>query len=151
VNDSTYEQLLEHLLACSDDFVPPLHTYVDVADYADRLARRALRLERFDEEAGSVRLVALLALYADDAAGTAFVTNVSVLPDARRHGLGDGLVDELLDVARGRGLLRVRLEVDQGNIAAQRLYLRHGFAASGRTSVDRAPGRIEFERTLVED
>lgn len=147
---ATYQQLLDHLLACSDDFVPPLHTYVDIAAYAERLAGHAVRLERFEDTSQGERLVALLALYVDGD-HTAFVTNVSVLAHARRRGLGDELVEELLDVARRRGLRRARLEVHRSNHAACRLYRRHGFIASGTTSADTAPERITLERTLGED
>ncbi len=58
--------------------------------------------------------------------------NISVLPDYQRQGRGGVLLMHLFGVARQRGMLRMLLEVRQGNIAALALYKGHGFAEIGR-------------------
>jgi len=53
-------------------------------------------------------------------------------PDARGHGAGGVLVDEILAWARENGWSEVRLRVADGNDAARRLFVRHGFRPTGR-------------------
>ena len=65
------------------------------------------------------------------AAGEAHVMTVAVAPDARRRGVGAGLVRALLDAARERGATTATLEVRESNDAARRLYERLGFVSHG--------------------
>lgn len=60
------------------------------------------------------------------------INNVAVAKDYRGAGFGYQLLAGLLDMARLLGCRRVNLEVRAGNAAAQALYAKCGFAASGR-------------------
>ena len=53
---------------------------------------------------------------------------VAVSEMYRRCGRGRKIVDDLLEIARARGVKRVFLEVRVSNAVAQRLYLQCGFA-----------------------
>lgn len=53
--------------------------------------------------------------------------NLAVAAAWQRRGVGQQLLDYLLDVGRGRRARRVTLEVRESNLVAQRLYLRNGF------------------------
>jgi ribosomal protein S18 acetylase RimI-like enzyme len=120
------DELLAHLRACDADFVPPLSQRVDLAAYADKLLRHALRVEAWHQE----RLVGLVALYCNDSEGhCAFVTSVSVEPALRGTGLARRLVARACERARATGMKRARLELHPDNSAARRLYERAGFAA----------------------
>jgi len=55
------------------------------------------------------------------------LANVAVLPEARRGGLAQGFLEELLEAGRARGGRIVVLEVRRSNLAAQALYRRNGF------------------------
>ena len=66
------------------------------------------------------------------AADEAHLLNIAVAPEHQKNGLAQRMVRALLDWARGRGARDVWLEVRAGNDAAQRLYLRQGFASAGR-------------------
>lgn len=66
------------------------------------------------------------------APGEAQVLNVSVVPDARRAGLGRALLRRLLDLAAQRGAEQIFLEVRAGNAAAQALYAKEGFQPVAR-------------------
>lgn len=49
----------------------------------------------------------------------------------RRHGVGRGLLEGCLTLARGAGLEKIELEVFTDNEGAIRLYESHGFAREG--------------------
>lgn len=59
---------------------------------------------------------------------TAQILTIGVVPAAQRHGIGQRMLDVLLDEARRRGADEVLLEVRTDNEAARRLYERNRFA-----------------------
>ena len=61
-----------------------------------------------------------------------YISNVAVAPEARRKGLGDTLIEELMRRAELLGLAFVTLEVRQSNAPAAALYEKHGFTAVGK-------------------
>ena len=75
--------------------------------------------------------------------GEGYVTNVAVLPQYRRKGIGERLVREAVRGAKLRGCDFLSLEVRVGNEAAIRLYERLGFQRQGR--------RKAFYRDPTED
>ena len=75
--------------------------------------------------------------------GEGYVTNVAVLPEYRRQGIGERLVREAARGAEMRGCDFLSLEVRVGNDAAIRLYEKLGFRLAGR--------RKNFYRDPVED
>lgn len=58
---------------------------------------------------------------------------VWVAPEARGLGVGDMLIEAAIACARAAGYRRLVLDVGDHNLAAIRLYERHGFAPTGRT------------------
>ena len=61
-----------------------------------------------------------------------YISNVAVAPEARRKGIGDALIEELMRRAELLGLAFVTLEVRQSNAQAAALYEKHGFTAVGK-------------------
>ena len=76
-------------------------------------------------------------------AGELHVNNVAVRPEYRRQRIGSRLLETALGVAQRYGAKVAHLEVRAGNEAAQRLYVRCGFRATGR--------RRNYYRTPTED
>lgn len=64
--------------------------------------------------------------------GEGYVTNVAVLPQYRRRGIGRALLLAALDGAKLRNCTFLSLEVRVSNLPAIRLYASLGFAAQGR-------------------
>lgn len=58
--------------------------------------------------------------------------DLAVDPNDRRRGIGGELVDAVLKEARTRGVVRIFLEVREGNRGAQGLYRSRGFEIVGR-------------------
>lgn len=57
--------------------------------------------------------------------------NIAVTPEARRAGVANALLADLLETCAFRGVRRVALEVRTSNDAAQALYRAHGFRLAG--------------------
>jgi ribosomal protein S18 acetylase RimI-like enzyme len=65
--------------------------------------------------------------------GEAFLLSMWVAPEARGQGVGEALIEALLDWARGAGFQRVVLDVADQNAPAIALYARCGFVPTGET------------------
>jgi len=127
-NTGTLPDILAHLQACDDDFVPALSSRVDLEAYSRKILVNATRFEGWADEV----MVGLVALYCDTAdRQTAFITNVSVLPQATRQGLAKRLVQEAITHASGLGFRNIALEVLADNVAAIALYRGLGFDEDG--------------------
>ncbi|WP_324697923.1 GNAT family N-acetyltransferase [Candidatus Thiothrix phosphatis] len=61
----------------------------------------------------------------------AVLEDMVIAPQVRRQGVGKQLLAAAVGHARGQGCLRITLLTDTNNQAAQALYRRLGFAASG--------------------
>ena len=59
------------------------------------------------------------------------IVNVATHPDYRRRGYARAVIDEVLKLARERGVEILSLEVRESNVAARSLYESVGFAAVG--------------------
>ena len=61
----------------------------------------------------------------------AHISTLAVHPQRRRCGLGERLIAHLISTAQQYGAELMTLEVREGNLAAQALYVKLGFQASG--------------------
>jgi [ribosomal protein S18]-alanine N-acetyltransferase len=59
------------------------------------------------------------------------ITTIATAPEMRRRGVGELVLNGLIDAARDLGAEVLTLEVRVSNTAAQKLYLKYGFAAKG--------------------
>lgn len=60
------------------------------------------------------------------------INNIGVHENARRRGVGNALMEAVISTGTREGALTAILEVRAGNVAAQSLYRRYGFAVVGR-------------------
>lgn len=98
-----------------------------VASFRSMLAQPQV-LATVAEAGGEVVGFAIAWQLADEAE----IANLAVAPHARRSGVGQGLLDDLLAAFETRGGATVYLEVRAGNAAAQGLYRSRGFEEAGR-------------------
>ena len=63
--------------------------------------------------------------------GEVYITNVAVAPEYRRQGIGEKLVNALVDMSKNEKAEFVTLEVRKSNSAAIKLYEKTGFEKVG--------------------
>lgn len=80
-----------------------------------------------DEAEGEMRGYAVLMPTVEEAE----LLTIGVAAAQQRKGLGRAMLSEMLEMARGRGMRRVFLEVRVSNVAAIALYRSAGFAEVG--------------------
>ncbi len=68
---------------------------------------------------------------AENVLGEVYINNVAVFPRFRRRGIGESLVNILLDISRSENVDFVTLEVRKSNLSAIALYEKCGFALAG--------------------
>ena len=68
--------------------------------------------------------------------GEGDITNVAVLPEYRKNGIGSMLISEMIKTAVTLKLELLTLEVRKSNIAAQGLYKKYGFSENGEMCGD---------------
>jgi [ribosomal protein S18]-alanine N-acetyltransferase len=71
-------------------------------------------------------------LCARDVAREWEIENVAVAASILRQGVGSGLLRALIERAKSEGAKAILLEVRESNLAARRLYEKHGFQETGR-------------------
>lgn len=68
----------------------------------------------------------------------ALLDELYVVPALRGHGIGSAVVDRMMSTCRARGVDLVEINVDEGDVDAQRFYERHGFSSTEPGSPERA-------------
>src|SRR5690606_10928741 len=68
----------------------------------------------------------------------ALLDELYVEPHLRSQGIGSAIIDELMALCRARGVDLIEINVDEGDVDAQRFYERHGFASTELGSTERA-------------
>ena len=68
----------------------------------------------------------------------ALLDELYVQPDRRGRGLGAAMIRLLVAEARATGVSAIEINVDAGDIDAQRFYERHGFSGADPATGERA-------------
>lgn len=64
----------------------------------------------------------------------ALLDELVVVPQSRGRGIGSKILDRVVEISVELGAELVEINVDEGDVDAQRFYTRHGFEGDGSTS-----------------
>jgi ribosomal protein S18 acetylase RimI-like enzyme len=100
----------------------------DLDSYVEKLLSNAVVLVHIEES--SIR--GIIAFYCNNPNREfAFITQLCVDPQSRRRGIAKSLVLQSITCASLRGFREMRLEVNENNAAAVKLYASLGFSDAG--------------------
>lgn len=126
-------EVLGHLSACNDSYVPPLSRKTDLISYSKKIVEKAITFEAWNEN----ELAGLIAAYFNDGEKHAgYITNVSVLPEFSGKGIGSELLSRCIDHAIKGNYREIRLEVNKANTKAISLYRKNDFVQTGENGDD---------------
>ncbi len=120
-NKSSEKDIYHHLKNCSNQFVPPLETYVNIKTYSKKLYEKSTRFELFDNNT----LKGLIAIYTDNTIG--FITNVSIDKEYQGKNLSKILLDTCFKFLILNKYYKVLLHVNINNSKAIKFYLNNNF------------------------
>ena len=124
ISTANYDNILGHLLKCSDNFIPHLTDTVDINIYAKKIIDKAICFEAWDNE----ELIGLIAAYFnDEKEHKGYITNVSTVKEYFGKGIGAQLMKMCIDYATTHQFKEIILEVRKQNTAI-RLYEKYQFA-----------------------
>ena len=121
IHKSTYEQIYNHLKKCNESFKPKLSSYVNLKEYSEKIYKKAILLEYFENE----KLVGLIAGY--PLTESFYITNVSTDPDFSGRGIGKTLLEECEEFCEKSFINKIKLEVKPENKRAIEFYIKNGF------------------------
>lgn len=123
INKAEEKEIFSHLMEMDNFFVPPLHTYVDIKDYAHKLFTKAIRFEVWKDD----ELKGLIAGYANKENNQYFISNYSVSPDLQSLKAAYNLLTKVDEYCKENGISSISLEVQTENSKAIAFYKRNGF------------------------
>jgi 2-polyprenyl-3-methyl-5-hydroxy-6-metoxy-1,4-benzoquinol methylase len=119
----TLQQIKDHLIICSDSFIPPLTRYVNIDEYAKKIFDHAILFSEFDND----KLIGLVAVYDNFEEKFGWITNVSVNPDYSGKGIATELLNKCHNYFEAKKYFNIFLEVFIDNKKAIKLYIKQGF------------------------
>jgi len=119
----TLKHVQQHLITCSNTFVPSLDSYVNVNEYSKKIFEQAILFTKFDGD----KLVGLVAAYDNPTEQFGWITNVSVDPEYSGKGIATELLNRCYKYFKTKKYFSIFLEVFVNNDKAIKLYIKQGF------------------------
>ncbi|HCM9242763.1 TPA: GNAT family N-acetyltransferase [Enterobacter bugandensis] len=141
-NRATPEDIVVYFNQCDPLFIASIADVIVLQDYAQKIVDRAWRTEAWHDNT----LIGLVAAYYNAQRQQGFITHVSVLPGAQHCGIGSQLLIQSIEHLQSLGVTEINLEVDENNVSAQHLYLKHGFIF-GRSNASKITMTLQSEIT----
>lgn len=121
-NVSDEKDVLIHLEACDNNFIPSLSSKVNIPEYSKKLVNKSVRFEAWDR----LLLVGLVAIYFNEAE-KGFISNVSLVKEYQGSGIAKRLINICIGYSTEKNIESIELEVNLNNIVALNLYYKLGF------------------------
>jgi GNAT superfamily N-acetyltransferase len=126
-------------------------TYAQSIAYTEHIWRSRLTTASMFAAEEDERLIGIAGgLPGQSGDGAAILISMWVDPAARGRGIGERLVNRIIEWARTEGFRRLSLWVTVGNDSAERLYARCGFVPTGQIEpIDNGSGHSEKAMELI--
>lgn len=128
-NQSTRNDIYNHLCAVDNFFSVPLSARLNIDDYADKLYNYADRLEVWNEK----QMIGLVAYYHNTTNNTFHISNVSVEIEFQKKGIAHNLLSKLIEKARDLCVRKINLIANRTMFS---FYFRLGFSLGKELSDD---------------
>lgn len=122
-NTQSAQQIRTHLIKVNESFFPPLDTYINIEEYAQKLFDKAINFEAIEKGV----LIGLVAGYHNREENIFFISNVSVDPDFQGKGIAKNLFGSLHTYCHKNNIYQLKLQVFKQNLPAINLYQNLGF------------------------
>ena len=128
ISTATFDDVLQHLVKCNENFIPALNEKVDIKAYSQKIAKNSITFEAWINN----ELLGLIAVYFNDGKKkTAFITNVSTIKKYSGSGIASQLMEMCISYGIQHQFREISLEVFQQNKSAIQLYKKYGFDQTG--------------------
>lgn len=117
------DTIKKHLDVCSPTFIPPLDSYTNIGEYAEKLHKNAILFTKHEDS----KLIGLIAAYDIKKDKIGWITNVSVDPNYKQKGIASQLLKECSEYFQYKKYSKIRLEVFKENEKAIKLYKKHNY------------------------
>lgn len=123
IKEASESDLLNHLIKCNDNFVPPLESRINISEYSEKIFTKAITFEAWNLK----DLIGVIAVYFNKETNIAFITNVSVVNEYMGHGIAGKLIEMCINYAEFNKFKEIKLEVNKDNFPAINIYKKHKF------------------------
>ena len=115
------KKILEKL---DDYYIPPISSQVELSEYAEKIRLNAeILVIKYNKNT-----VGISAVYCNDYDDyTAFITTIGMMDKYQGQGLGKKLLEKSIDLAKSKGMRKIKLEVHENNNTAISFYKRNNF------------------------
>ena len=117
------KEVTKLIMDFSHEFAPPLLQLSDIQLYIEKLSQYAY----FAEWIENSKVCAFVAYYLNDVLQQLYVSLIAVDNSYQRRGIGYGLIQKLVVIARRRSYGSIALEVDKENSSAYQFSVKLGF------------------------
>jgi ribosomal protein S18 acetylase RimI-like enzyme len=140
-SEFSYEQLVDAYNQTRVDYLVPMP--MNVARLQEYIRVNDIQLERSAVALKGEMMLGLGMLGVRN--GRSWISRLGVLPDGRRQGTGQAIVDQLMNHSYQLAVAAVWLEVIKGNVPAHTLFCNCGFAETRELIVARRPPNLHAE------
>ena len=128
---TSYNEKLKVLKECDEVFIKSVCVDRDFEELLKKIDLYAkVIVARIDGE-----IVGYVVFYDNNTRKkTAYITLICVKNKFRGYGVGKKLIDTCVEISRMSGMNSIKLEVDNSNEQAQKLYMKNGFVFGDKAS-----------------
>lgn len=131
IHNNEIEEINSIISICDDAFEMSFSERPDNKELLHKICKHACFLKATYDNSPC----GYVAMYANDAlTKTAYITLIGVRPGFQREGVGSKIIDKCVEMAKDKGMERIKLEVRNANKKALNFYIKNGFTESGIAS-----------------